>query len=251
MSQAEYGFDAARFRSARRKAGASVARIAHEAGVTERAVSLYLAGTRHSPARGAAPLGGRRGGRPGRPVHGGAGTAGAPAGVHRPQPRGDGRGPRHGRGDLPAGGGHGPTVAGRPPATTTGAWTATSPGRSGRHPRTASPRSGSPKPSATPGGRGPSCGPSGGGRGWSSSTRWSGRGSIGSGSGDTGPAARMRPGRPTPAGDRTRARPSSGTAPMGGNALCRPVFQAPKNRLFFVGASGRRSFSPVLKSRFL
>ncbi|WP_329501527.1 helix-turn-helix transcriptional regulator [Kitasatospora herbaricolor] len=46
MSQAGYGFDAAKFRAARREAGASVARIARGAGVTERAVSLYLAGTR-------------------------------------------------------------------------------------------------------------------------------------------------------------------------------------------------------------
>ncbi|MFJ2193107.1 helix-turn-helix domain-containing protein [Kitasatospora sp. NPDC087861] len=46
MSQAEYGFDAAKFRAARAAAGASVAQIARAAGVTERAVGLYLAGTR-------------------------------------------------------------------------------------------------------------------------------------------------------------------------------------------------------------
>ncbi|MFJ6775029.1 helix-turn-helix domain-containing protein [Kitasatospora sp. NPDC091257] len=46
MSTFPYGFDAAKLRVARTAAGASVARIAREAGVTERAVSLYLAGTR-------------------------------------------------------------------------------------------------------------------------------------------------------------------------------------------------------------
>ncbi|MEU6332765.1 helix-turn-helix domain-containing protein [Streptomyces sp. NPDC047049] len=43
---APYGFDAAKLRAARSAAGASVARIAAAAGVTERAVSLYLAGGR-------------------------------------------------------------------------------------------------------------------------------------------------------------------------------------------------------------
>ncbi|MFJ5951431.1 helix-turn-helix domain-containing protein [Streptomyces noursei] len=46
MSATPYGFDAAKLRAARTAAGASVARIAREVGVTERAVSLYLAGTR-------------------------------------------------------------------------------------------------------------------------------------------------------------------------------------------------------------
>lgn len=41
-----YGFDAAKLRAARTVAGASVARIARAAGVTQRAVSLYLAGSR-------------------------------------------------------------------------------------------------------------------------------------------------------------------------------------------------------------
>ncbi|WP_425556195.1 helix-turn-helix domain-containing protein [Kitasatospora nipponensis] len=46
MSTTPYGFDATKLRAARTAAGASVARIAREVGVTERAVSLYLAGTR-------------------------------------------------------------------------------------------------------------------------------------------------------------------------------------------------------------
>ncbi|MGY0466952.1 helix-turn-helix domain-containing protein (plasmid) [Kitasatospora sp. cg17-2] len=46
MSDTEYGFDAARLRAARTAAGASVARIARESGVSGRAVSLYLAGSR-------------------------------------------------------------------------------------------------------------------------------------------------------------------------------------------------------------
>ncbi|MGW3077892.1 helix-turn-helix domain-containing protein [Kitasatospora sp. NPDC001132] len=46
MSTTAYGFDAAKLRAARTAVGASVARIAREVGVTERAVSLYLAGTR-------------------------------------------------------------------------------------------------------------------------------------------------------------------------------------------------------------
>ncbi|MFD5423173.1 helix-turn-helix domain-containing protein [Streptomyces sp. NPDC127069] len=46
MSQTPYGFDAARFRAARAAAGATVPHIARTAQVTERAVSLYLAGTR-------------------------------------------------------------------------------------------------------------------------------------------------------------------------------------------------------------
>ncbi|MFE7528954.1 helix-turn-helix domain-containing protein [Kitasatospora sp. NPDC057542] len=46
MSTTPYGFDAAKLRAARAAAGVSVARIAREVGVTERAVSLYLAGTR-------------------------------------------------------------------------------------------------------------------------------------------------------------------------------------------------------------
>ncbi|MFH8385820.1 helix-turn-helix transcriptional regulator [Kitasatospora sp. NPDC018058] len=46
MSTTPYGFDAAKLRAARTAAGASVARIAKAVGVTERAVNLYLAGTR-------------------------------------------------------------------------------------------------------------------------------------------------------------------------------------------------------------
>ncbi|MFI5987337.1 helix-turn-helix domain-containing protein [Streptomyces sp. NPDC051555] len=46
MSETVYGFDAARFRAARTAAGMSVARIARAARVSERAVSLYLAGSR-------------------------------------------------------------------------------------------------------------------------------------------------------------------------------------------------------------
>ncbi|MFB7293598.1 helix-turn-helix domain-containing protein [Actinacidiphila glaucinigra] len=46
MSETAYGFDAVRFRAARVAAGVSVARIVRAAGVTERAVSLYLAGSR-------------------------------------------------------------------------------------------------------------------------------------------------------------------------------------------------------------
>ncbi|MFB7469476.1 helix-turn-helix transcriptional regulator [Kitasatospora sp. NPDC056184] len=46
MSTFPYGFDAEKLRAARTAAGASVARIAREVGVTERAVSLYLAGSR-------------------------------------------------------------------------------------------------------------------------------------------------------------------------------------------------------------
>ncbi|MFQ6146725.1 helix-turn-helix domain-containing protein [Streptomyces seoulensis] len=46
MSETPYGFDAAKFRVARSAAGASVARIAGATGVSERAVSLYLAGAR-------------------------------------------------------------------------------------------------------------------------------------------------------------------------------------------------------------
>ncbi|WP_327075504.1 helix-turn-helix transcriptional regulator (plasmid) [Kitasatospora purpeofusca] len=46
MSETPYGFDAARLRAARTSAGTSVARIAGAAGVSERAVSLYLAGAR-------------------------------------------------------------------------------------------------------------------------------------------------------------------------------------------------------------
>ncbi|WP_415954374.1 helix-turn-helix domain-containing protein [Streptomyces sp. KLOTTS4A1] len=46
MSETPYGFDAAKLRAARTAAGTSVARIAQAAGVSERAVSLYLAGTR-------------------------------------------------------------------------------------------------------------------------------------------------------------------------------------------------------------
>ncbi|MDH6711373.1 transcriptional regulator with XRE-family HTH domain [Kitasatospora sp. MAA19] len=46
MSTFPYGFDAAKLRAARTAAGASVARIAREVGVTKRAVSLYLAGSR-------------------------------------------------------------------------------------------------------------------------------------------------------------------------------------------------------------
>ncbi|MGW2689630.1 helix-turn-helix domain-containing protein [Streptomyces sp. NPDC001414] len=46
MSETPYGFDAARFRAARTAAGASVPGIARAAGVSERAVSWYLAGAR-------------------------------------------------------------------------------------------------------------------------------------------------------------------------------------------------------------
>ncbi|MFJ3883340.1 helix-turn-helix domain-containing protein [Streptomyces sp. NPDC090077] len=46
MSQTPYGFDAALFRAARTAAGATVPHIARTARVSERAVSLYLAGTR-------------------------------------------------------------------------------------------------------------------------------------------------------------------------------------------------------------
>ncbi|MFF9646637.1 helix-turn-helix domain-containing protein [Kitasatospora aureofaciens] len=46
MSTFPYGFDAGKLRAARTAAGASVARIAREVGVSERAVSLYLAGSR-------------------------------------------------------------------------------------------------------------------------------------------------------------------------------------------------------------
>ncbi|MFE0382183.1 helix-turn-helix domain-containing protein [Streptomyces inhibens] len=46
MSGTPYGFDAARLRAARSAAGASVPRIARQARVSERAVSLYLAGSR-------------------------------------------------------------------------------------------------------------------------------------------------------------------------------------------------------------
>ncbi|GLF98215.1 helix-turn-helix domain-containing protein [Streptomyces yaizuensis] len=46
MSETPYGFDAAKLRAARTAAGTSVARIARAAGVSDRAVSLYLAGSR-------------------------------------------------------------------------------------------------------------------------------------------------------------------------------------------------------------
>ncbi|WP_033355969.1 helix-turn-helix domain-containing protein [Kitasatospora aureofaciens] len=46
MSTTAYGFDAAKLRAARAAARTSVAHIAREVGVTERAVNLYLAGTR-------------------------------------------------------------------------------------------------------------------------------------------------------------------------------------------------------------
>ncbi|MFD9688422.1 helix-turn-helix domain-containing protein [Kitasatospora sp. NPDC059088] len=46
MSFTPYGFDAVKLRAARAAAGASVAWIARAVGVTERAVSLFLAGTR-------------------------------------------------------------------------------------------------------------------------------------------------------------------------------------------------------------
>ncbi|MFF8790869.1 helix-turn-helix domain-containing protein [Streptomyces sp. NPDC015125] len=46
MSETPYGFDAAKLRAARSAAGASVPRIARQARVSERAVSLYLAGSR-------------------------------------------------------------------------------------------------------------------------------------------------------------------------------------------------------------
>ncbi|GAA2686844.1 helix-turn-helix transcriptional regulator [Streptomyces lunalinharesii] len=46
MSNAPYGFDAAKARAARTAAGASISRIAREVGVSERAVHLYLAGAR-------------------------------------------------------------------------------------------------------------------------------------------------------------------------------------------------------------
>ncbi|MFF3160046.1 helix-turn-helix domain-containing protein [Streptomyces sp. NPDC057910] len=46
MSETSYGFDAARLRAARTAAGTSVARIAQAANLSERAVSLYLAGSR-------------------------------------------------------------------------------------------------------------------------------------------------------------------------------------------------------------
>lgn len=46
MSETPYGFDPARFRAARTTARASVAWIARTAKVSERAVSLYLAGSR-------------------------------------------------------------------------------------------------------------------------------------------------------------------------------------------------------------
>lgn len=46
VSHALYGFDVARLQAARTAAGASVAQIARMVGVTERAVSLWLAGTR-------------------------------------------------------------------------------------------------------------------------------------------------------------------------------------------------------------
>ncbi|MCJ0875267.1 helix-turn-helix domain-containing protein [Streptomyces sp. AP-93] len=46
MSETRYGFEAPRFRAARTAAGTSVARIARTARVSERAVSLYLAGSR-------------------------------------------------------------------------------------------------------------------------------------------------------------------------------------------------------------
>ncbi|MFC8454407.1 helix-turn-helix domain-containing protein [Kitasatospora sp. NPDC057223] len=49
MSETPYGFDAAKLRAARSAAGTSVARISRAAGVSERAVSLYLAGTRTPP----------------------------------------------------------------------------------------------------------------------------------------------------------------------------------------------------------
>ncbi|MFE9558835.1 helix-turn-helix domain-containing protein [Streptomyces sp. NPDC006703] len=46
MSETPYGFDAVKLRAARTAAGASVARIATAANISERAVSLYLAGSR-------------------------------------------------------------------------------------------------------------------------------------------------------------------------------------------------------------
>ncbi|WP_336054763.1 helix-turn-helix domain-containing protein [Streptomyces sp. CA2R101] len=46
MSETPYGFDAAKLRAARSAAGVSVPRIARQARVSERAVSLYLAGSR-------------------------------------------------------------------------------------------------------------------------------------------------------------------------------------------------------------
>ena len=46
VSETSYGFDPVKLRAARTAAGVSVARIARAAGVTERAVSLYLAGSR-------------------------------------------------------------------------------------------------------------------------------------------------------------------------------------------------------------
>ncbi|MEE1820675.1 helix-turn-helix transcriptional regulator [Streptomyces sp. BE20] len=46
MSGTECGFDAARLRAARTAAGASAARIMRVTGVSERAVSFYLAGSR-------------------------------------------------------------------------------------------------------------------------------------------------------------------------------------------------------------
>ncbi|MFB7669725.1 helix-turn-helix domain-containing protein [Kitasatospora sp. NPDC056138] len=46
MSETPYGFDPAKLRAARTAASASVARIARAVGVSERAVSLYLAGSR-------------------------------------------------------------------------------------------------------------------------------------------------------------------------------------------------------------
>ncbi|MER5370858.1 helix-turn-helix transcriptional regulator [Streptomyces sp. NPDC002722] len=45
-SETSYGFDAVKFRAARTAAGASVAGIARAVGVSERAVSFYLAGAR-------------------------------------------------------------------------------------------------------------------------------------------------------------------------------------------------------------
>ncbi|MEV6727125.1 helix-turn-helix transcriptional regulator [Streptomyces xanthochromogenes] len=46
MSETPYGFDAAKLRAARQAAAISVARLAQTTGISQRAVSLYLAGSR-------------------------------------------------------------------------------------------------------------------------------------------------------------------------------------------------------------
>lgn len=46
MAEADYGYDCRRLRTARAEQGLTVAEIAAAAGLSERAVSFYLAGTR-------------------------------------------------------------------------------------------------------------------------------------------------------------------------------------------------------------